>query len=256
MKISFLQWIVSVSIAWISLCGPVRADGLNELKEALTRYPATNAIKAQVDAKTWKRDRDGKNDEEKSGQATLYLEDNAQGLRVQYSKDALNRYSVEEKAREKNTKANTPTLSALAALNLGELRQLTNAAPSLMQQLERSTFKDERIDTYNGKQARLLSFDYGIGALSEKDRKYLKKYDGSLEVWIAADGTPLASRTHQTLSGRAYVVVSFDMKNDEELVYHPIGDRLTVARKESNSSGNGMGEHGESKTTRSLRMVP
>lgn len=246
------RWL-SLSLALI-LGQAALADGLADLREALTRYPATSVIKATAEAKTWKRDGDGKDVDEKTGVASMQFEEGPLGVRMQYSRDTVNRYAADEQIKEKDAKARTPTLSALGALNMSELRQLANGVPVLSRQLDRSTFKSEKTDVWNGKPARLLSFDYGIGSLSEKDRKYVKQYEGSLEVWIAADGTPLASRTHQTVGGRAYVVVSFSMKNDEDVVYVPVGDRLTVARKDTRSEGSGAGEHGESRTTRSLMV--
>lgn len=231
------------------------ANGLSDLKEALARYPATTALKATAEAKTLRRDGEGKDLDEKTGQASLYFEEGERGVRVSYSKETLARYAADEQLKEKDSKARTPTLSALGALTIPELRQLANGVPVLQRQLDKSTFKSEKQETWNGKPARQLSFDYGINSLSEKDRKYVKKYEGTLDVWIGADGTPLASRTVQTASGRAYVVVSFDMKNVEDLVYQVNGDRLTVARKETHNEGAGMGERGESRTTRTLQVV-
>ncbi len=231
------------------------ANGLSDLKEALARYPATTALKATAEAKTLRRDGEGKDLDEKTGQASLYFEEGERGVRVSYSKETLARYAADEQLKEKDSKAKTPTLSALGALTIPELRQLANGVPVLQRQLDKSTFKSEKQETWNGKPARQLSFDYGINSLSEKDRKYVKKYEGTLDVWIGADGTPLASRTVQTASGRAYVVVSFDMKNVEDLVYQVNGDRLTVARKETHNEGAGMGERGESRTTRTLQVV-
>ncbi len=234
---------------------PVLANGLAELKEALARYPATSPLKATAEAKTLRRDGEGKDLDEKAGQASLYFEEGDRGVRVSYSKDTLTRYAVDEQLKEKDAKAKTPTLSALGALTIPELRQLANGVPVLQRQLDKSTFKSEKADSWNGRPARQLSFDYGIQALSEKDRKYIKKYEGTLDVWIGPDGTPLASRTNQVASARAYVVVSFDMKNSEDVTYQVIGDRLTVARKETHNEGSGAGERGESHTTRTLQVV-
>jgi hypothetical protein len=168
----------------------------------------------------------------------------------------LGRLNADELARDKDTKAKAPTLAALNALNATELRQMANAAPGLALLLGKTPFKGERTDVWNGKPARVLSFEMGLATLSEKDRKYVKKHDGSLDVWIAADGTPLASRAHLSVSGRAYLVVSFDGVSDEEVVYLAVGDRLLASRKEGRSTGSGAGEHSESRTVRTLQLLP
>jgi hypothetical protein len=232
------------------------ADGASELSEALARYAASTPFKAQVEAKTFKRDGEGKDAEDRSGQASVVLEENAAGLRLQFARDTLNRLGADELAREKDAKAKTPILSALNALNTTELRQMANAAPVLRRLLEKANFKTERAELWNGKPARLLNFELGQETLSEKDRKYVKKFEGILNVWIAADGTPLASREHQSASGRAFLVISFEMVNDEDVVYQLLGDRLLTARKESHNVGSGAGERGESRTLRTLQLLP
>jgi hypothetical protein len=80
----------------------------------------------------------------------------------------------------------------------------------------------------------------------------VKKFEGSLDIWIAADGTPLASRAIQNISGRAFVVVSFEQRNESESVYNQVGDRLLTVRKETKNSSSGMGEKGESKVVKTL----
>lgn len=235
--------------------GSAHADGLADLKSALGRLSGQGPFKAQVEAKTWSRMGDGKENEETQGAASVFLEETTKGLHVLYSKDMLSKLEAEERSKEKDTKAKTPTLSALNEVNSSALRPMISAAGGLSRSLEKFIFKAEKMDSYNGKPARLLSFEPSIDKLPEKDRKYLKKLDGSFEVWIAEDGTPLASRSSQTVSGRAFVVISFEMKNDEDLVYAVVGDRLVALRKESRTSGSGMGEKGEGKVVKTLQVL-
>ncbi len=82
----------------------------------------------------------------------------------------------------------------------------------------------------------------------------MKKFESNFEVWIAADGTPLASRAAQKVEGRAFIVISFEAKNEEEWVYGTVGDRLIALRRESKNVGAGMGERGESKTIKTLQV--
>jgi hypothetical protein len=232
------------------------ADGWGDLKDALAKHTASTPFKAQVDVKTWNKNGEGKSAQEQSGQAGVFLEENAAGLRIQFSRDTLNRLSADEFARDKDPRARTPTLGALNALNATELRQMANAGAVLARLLEKTPFKSERADVLNGKPVRVLSFEMGPATLSEKDRKYVKSHDGTLEVSIAADGTPLASHSHLSVSGRAYLVVSFEGVNDEDVVYATVGDRIVAARKEGRSSGSGAGEHSESRTVRTLQLQP
>lgn len=232
-----------------------RADGVSDLRSALSRLQGQSPLKVQVDARTWNRQGDGKDTDETQGVASVVVEEGARGLSVLYSKDMLLKLELEERNKERDTKAKTPTLSALSEVNSSALRPMLSAASSLSRSLDKAIFKAEKPDTYNGKPARLLRFDLTLDKINEKDRKYVKRFEGVLDVWIADDGTPVASRSSQTVSGRAYVVVSFEFKNEEDHVYGVVGDRLVSTKKESRTSGSGMGEKGEGRAVKTLQVL-
>jgi hypothetical protein len=239
----------------LSLSPFAHADGLSDLRSALQRYQANTPLKAQIEARTWNRKGDGNNLDERQGYASVIAEDGSRGLQVAYSRDLLNKLETEEKGKEKDPKLKTPTISALGEVNASNLRSLVSAASSVNFLMEKATFLGEKNDQFQGKPARLLSFSLNQNRLSESDRKYLKKYEGNLDIWIAADGTPLGCKAWQKISGRAYMVVSFDMKSEEEWVFGVVGDRLIALKKESKSSGAGMGEKNESKVTKTLQLL-
>ncbi len=231
------------------------ADGLSDMKSALLRLQGQTPIRAHVEAKTWNRSGSGKDTEEYNGVASVTVEDNQRGLSVLLGKDLLAKLEAEERAKEKDKKAKTPTLAALGDVNSTSLRPLVSAANSVSSMIEGKIFKAEKMDSYDGKPARMLSFEHSIDALSERDRKYVKSLSGSLDIWIAADGSPLASRNVQDVHGRAFLVVTFDAKSTDERVYNVIGDRLVIAKSESSNSSSGMGEKGESKTSKTLKIL-
>ncbi|MBI3285678.1 MAG: hypothetical protein HYZ65_12640 [Burkholderiales bacterium] len=235
-------------------CGTAQADGLNDLKMALTRLQGQAPLKAVLEAKTWSRQGEGKELEEEQGHASIVLEDSKQGLHVLYSREMLGKLETEERAREKDAKSKSPTVAAAKEFNTAELRNMISAAASLARSMDKAVFKSEKADSYNGKPARLLNFELTIDKLGEKERKYVKKFEGNLDVWIAADGTPLASRRHHNVSWRAFMVVSGENSNDDEQVYAQVGDRLVVTRKENKNSGSGAGEKGESKVVKTLQL--
>lgn len=246
---------VLVTSLLFSVCtSNVYADGLADLKSSLARLQGSTPLKAVVEARTWNRQGDGKDLEETSGYATVLLEENARGLQVLYSKDTLNKLDAEERAKEKDSKAKTPTLSALNEVNSSALRPMIFASASLSRMMEKATFKAERAETYKGQAARVLSFEFSTDRLSEREKKFVKKYEGTLEVWIAADGTPLACKASQAIHARAYMVVSFDSKTEEEWSFAVVGERLVATRKENRNSGSGMGEKGEGKVVKTLQI--
>lgn len=235
------------------LSGLAHADGLADLKSAMTRLQGQTPFKAHVEAKTWNKQGEGKDAEEAQGQASVNIEDGPRGLQVFYSKEVLARIETEEKnAKEKSQRNKSPTLSGLREFSASDLRSMISATGYLNRMMERGNFKSERAENYGGKPSRVVSFDIPVERLSERERKYVKKFEATFDVWIAADGTPLASRLFNAISGRAFLVVSFETKNEEEYVFSVVGDRLIALRKESKNSGSGAGEKGESKVVITL----
>lgn len=233
--------------------GAARADGLADLKGALARLQAHTPLKATLETRTWRRIGEGKEAEELSGQAAIALEDGSQGMRLQYSRELLSRMDGEQQAVAKNPNAKTPTLYAMRELGPDDLRPMVSAADTLARQMERGTFKSEKAATHNGKAARQLTFNLPVTMLSDRDRKYIKEFNGTLDVWIGADGTPMASSVNVHATGRAFVVVSFEYKQEEQSVYALAGDRLVVSRKESKTSNAGAGERTEDRVTKTLQ---
>ncbi|HEY0063245.1 MAG TPA: hypothetical protein VGC21_14095 [Telluria sp.] len=235
---------------------PAHADGLADLKAALVRGAALTPLKATAETRLWRKLGEGKDAEEVNGQAGIAIEDSARGLSGTHSREQLARVERELQAKAKNPNSKTPTLAALGEFGPGELAAMVSAAAPLQRILERAEYKGERPESWQGTPARLLSFEMPLSTLSERERKYAKKFLAVFEVWIGADGRPLASRMKQTVSGRAFVVVSFDSVLEEDKVYGVAGERLLTLRHEERSSASGMGERDERKVLTTLQLLP
>jgi hypothetical protein len=232
--------------------GSVHADGLADLRAALARLQAQTPVKATLDVKTMERRGEGADALEKLGQASVTLEEGARGLQVVYAKDTLAQVDAESRRLILDSKAKTPTVWALASLDSTEAMAMASAAQALSRRLDESVFRSETADTLGGKPARLLSFTVPLKALPEQQRKYVKEFDATLAVWIAADGTPLASTVHASVKGRAFVVISFEAIDDTRTTYGVLGDRLLTLHTENHSTSSGAGEHGEMRVVRTL----
>jgi hypothetical protein len=256
-KNSTIQWVGAKALAAV-LCmawsAGAQADGLADLKSALSRLQGQTPFRALVEAKTWRLQGDEKSKEETHGVAQVMLEDGTRGLSLQYSKDMLGKIETEERNKERDPKAKTPTLSALSEVNSSTLLPMLSAASSMLRSIEKAVFKHEKTDAYNGRTARVLRFELPVERLPEKDRKYIKSYEGMMDIWIAEDGTPLASSSSVRVGARAFMVVSFDSKNEDDTVFGVVGDRLVALKKESRNSASGMGEKGEGKTVKTLQI--
>jgi hypothetical protein len=233
-----------------------QADGVADLRAALARPQGTVALRGVFKADTTSRQGDAADAEDDRGQAQVQFEDGPQGLRLLFGRDTLQRIELEERTRQRDPKARTPTLTGLKALEMNELRGMLSPTAALLALLDDATPKAEVPEAWNGQPARRLSFELGLGKMRERDRKYIKKYEGTLDIWIGAEGWPLALRQQTQASGRAFLVVTFEMRMREEQTFLLVDDRLVVARRDSQGSGAGAGEKGESHTLRELQLLP
>jgi hypothetical protein len=227
------------------------AHTLAELKAALARLDGDAPIRGQVAVKSENRSTEGKDEmETKQGVAQIGFDDGPQGLRLHYPQPLLNKAAQEDLAKRANPKSATPASTGLADLGFREVRSMTRAAESLSRLISNAQFKGERMDAWQGQPAKVLSFQLP----QTEPNKYVKDFNSVLDVFVAADGTPLGSRATQKVSGRAYVVVSFEFSNEEELHYAVSGDRLVVTRRLSKGGGSGAGEKGSTAKTLTLQL--
>lgn len=235
----------------VALPLPLHANPLQELRDTLGRLAGHTPLKASVQVKSEGRSSDGDETEASTGLASVQLEDGPQGLRLIYAQAALVRAAQEDSERAANPKAPTPTANGLRELGLSEVSDLTRAAASLKRELATAVLKAERNEPWQGRPARLLVLDVPPA----KKNKHVKKYESTLEVWLAPDGTPLASRARQRVEGSAFVVISFEVQNTEEQVFAVLGERLVATQRISTQSGSGVGQKGSSRREYTLRAV-
>jgi len=247
--------LVPSCLCLVALLGapPSHADGLADLKGALARLQGQTPLKATLEVRTFDRHGEGADATEKQGQASVSLEEGARGLQVLYGRDTLARMDAESRQLARDPKARTPTVWGIGSLASTEIVTMTSAASALARHVDEAQFRTEKADTWGGKAARMLTFSIPIDKLPPDQRKYVKEFDGTLSVWIAADGTPLASETHVAVKGRAFIVVSFDAVDDWNTTYAVLGDRLVALRDENHSSSNGAGERGEQRVVKTLQ---
>ncbi|MES2325364.1 MAG: hypothetical protein V4633_24180 [Pseudomonadota bacterium] len=239
-------------LALLAAALPARADGLADLKAALVRGAVHTPCKAQLDTRTARKTGEGKDAEEEQGSASVMVDDGVRGMSLVYGKDILARIELEQRAKVKDPNSKTPTLMALAELGPDDVLLLVSSAQAMQRTLDKAAFKGERADTYQGKPVRVLSFEIPMSTLGARDLKYTKKFEAMLDVWVAPDGTPLASRMRQSRSGRAFVVVTFDAAFDDQRVYGLVGERLVTLRRELAVKASGAGEREDTRIVTTL----
>ena len=183
----------------------------------------------------------------------MAVEGGASGLQVLYGKDLLAKVEAEQRAKVKDPKTKTPTGFALGEMKATELRTMVSAAGALSREIEEAEFSGEKIDSYKGKPARMLSFTLALDKVPEKDRKYVKKFEGR-----STCGSPPTARAGQRLPAgpeRARLRGGqLHAENRQTRQYGVSGDHLLLLRKENKSTSSGMGERVESRVVKTLQL--
>jgi hypothetical protein len=241
-------------IGLLCLCSVAQADGMTDLKSALNRLQAQSNVKAVMEVKSSRKQGEDKESIETSGQINVNLEDGSRGMQISFPKEVLNKLEQEARARIKDKESKSPTRQASFDVNTEESQMMLSAVNVLQRQIEEASFKGEKNESYNGKPARLLTFEFGMERLPASAKKYIKSFESRLEIWINAEGTPLASKLVEQGNGRAFIVVSFQQASEEHNVYQVVGDRLLIARRESKNKSSGAGERADTKVIKTLQV--
>lgn len=229
------------------------ADSLTDLKTALQGLKGQAPIKGTVEVSTWRKSGEGKEATETAGQASAWVEDGAQGMKMQWSRSLLQQIEQEAQARKINSKAKTPATAGMGAMAPRTVSGMVHQAPELLRQLETATLTAETRETWNGRQVRALTFTVPLTGIGEKERKMVKDYKGTAKILLDDDGTPLALTRKTYTAGRAYVVITFNSDEEVTQTFAKVGDRLVCTRFESKNNQGGS-ETSQSVSTRSFKV--
>jgi hypothetical protein len=226
-----------MALPLLCAAGVAHADAAGDLKEALRRLPGTTDFAGTLAVEMHHTSGQGKDAREHSGSLGLKVEDGAAGLRLTYPRDVVARLDAESLARERDPKAPAATVAGAASITTLDVRSMIGSAEALSQLLVRSTLTGESAAELDGAKVRVLHFSTGLAPdLDEKQRQYVKDHTGTLDVTLGADGVPLASRLQDSITGRAFLVVSFKLGTIQDCIYAKAGDRLVTTRRETQTS--------------------
>jgi hypothetical protein len=233
--------------------GLLRADALSDLKSTLAHLNGQDLIKASVDYQFWSKQGDDKAPVISEGKATTFVEDGPSGLKMSWTRALIQTAVQEATAQTKDPEKKTSIRRAIEGLKALEVSDYLNGAEELLRTLEQSQLVEERVETWQGKPARRLTFKI-TPKLSRQNQKYVKEVEATATVWIGAEGLPLAAESQTHLKGRALLVISFEQQQKESFQFTRVGNRLVVLQHVQESSGSGGGERGQSKTVVTLRV--
>lgn len=217
----------------------VMADGLGDFRSALKHLQSTDPIAVNAQFRLFGRSGDHEELIEREGVINLRLEDGAGGLQAIYSPELIAQLHAEELAKIEDENVKNSALNAVGQFEYWEWRELLYPAAQMELVLGRYQFVSEKVDMYQGRPARLLTFRMPKEKIDKSFRKYVKKYKNRLQVWIDDKGIPLASQLTEKGSGRVFIVIGFTFKNEVHTEYRQQGARLIAIKREVKDESSG-----------------
>lgn len=254
MLLSRLTRILLATIL-LSLSCITRADGLSDLKNALSRFDDQTPFNAQIHADINTTNAEGNDKVHKEGAIDFQIQQNQNGLRILYGNSLLQQIDNETREKKKNPTAKTPATEAINRFNYSKLSALLYPVRDLEQDLNKAIFNSEEPTTFQGKPARLLHLTIPLKNLTAEESKNLKHFKTDLKIWIDENGIPLASHSKGKASGRAMLVIGFEFHFDVHKTYGTIGTRLLTTKLDDSSGGSGAGFSGDETVNATLNVL-
>jgi hypothetical protein len=224
---------------WAHTASQPESPGVADLRRALQSLRTSEPIVLDVQFKLFGRSGDDKDLQAREGLLQLQLEDSPSGLRMHYAPAVIHQLRDEELAKTVDEDVKNSALNAIGPFDYWEWRELVYPVDQLELMLARYHFVSESDSYYEAKPARLLRFSLPKEKIDKRYRKYVKKYRNRLNLWIDEQGVPLASQMTEAGTGRVFVVVGFQFKNQVKMEYQRVGNRLITRRREVNDESEG-----------------
>lgn len=228
------------SILLLACACALRADGQGDLRNALARCKAAEPLKAAMEYQFWESSGPEKKPKILQGRLQAVVEDGPQGLRFSWPVPVLNAARQEARTQTQNPDAPDPVRSAMRQLDILQVQTCLDAAEDLTRDLDQARFLEERVETWQDKPARALSFRLEP-RLPEDLRKAIKKLDATMKIWIGPDGMPLASSTTVFFKA-SKLLIGIESRQKEERTYSGKAGRLVMVNRVEEESTTAMGD--------------
>lgn len=221
-------------------CLPLRADALGDLRTALKRLQGSDPVKATVDYQYWRQTSEDGGPVTVQGSVTTRAEDGPQGLRIVWDRATLVAADLELRASALAMVQQAPTAQIMRSLTALDIDEHLNEGATLDRLLLQATQMDVRPDTWQGRPATLLAVRLVPLLNPPSLRRAVKEVTAQAQLWLAADGTPLAWRSEVNYKGSRFLI-RFQGVQKEEIHFLRSGNRLlgVWASNEERQSGFG-----------------
>ncbi len=213
----------------------------------LASYAAASTsgeIEARVQLNTRLEDGDSDDPRLREGQVLLTLSDGPAGLALGYSAELLALVNRERNHALQQPDEASPTLTAFNEIDTSVLRDMADAASALKRQVENAIFLGAADGDCMHGPCSILQYGFGEERLSSTSKRFVKEFEGHLDITVDAQGRPLRARITQRVRGRAFVFLRFRSDVDEAWEFAEYDQRLVALRHTRRRESAGGGERG------------
>ncbi|MES2296772.1 MAG: hypothetical protein V4582_06995 [Pseudomonadota bacterium] len=228
--------------ALLALClaSPAFANGLDDIKNAITPLQGQGVLHGVYEAKQQKTDLESKTAKgPDSASAAAQVDEDATGLQIRWDRALLKR-AADDANPSKGAKKAEALLGLIGSSSAPRVAQAVNYAPKFLESLAYSQLVSERADTYQGKPARLVELNI-TPPDDNNDKVKVKENKHVAHVWLSADGTPLAATVNHSIKASFMVFMSYEKSSKEEFTFAVLANRLVVLKREDQGTEKGFG---------------
>ena len=234
----------------VLFAGSAFADALGDVRGALQRMTAAEPLHAVVQLDRARHSHGRFLNDDFDGSAVFDVDADASGIRVSYSRSLLQRATNEDWAKELDPKRGAGTRDALAEAQPRSIEMAVDAAGMLLHLVNRGRIVEQKIETVQGRPERMLVFREPTGDTG--DPGGVATTADSFTLWISADGLPVRAKRERKGSG-GVLFIRVNTVRTETWTFAARGDHLVAMRFDDHSTVDGPGQHGDARSTWSVR---
>jgi len=217
-------------------CLPIWADGLSDLKAALSGLPQTAKVRVQLEEES----RETEGGKEQVERRTLQVEEGPEGTRI---------------LTDSRRPPVSPTAKAAAVSSSETFQATLRPSEGLLQDLTKARVLEEKAETWEGRPARRLKVALEL-KLDQEARSHVKRALREATFWLGPDGLPYAMAERVELQIRVLLVASVRTQIDLQRRFLRTQDRLLVAEERSSVQGSALGKAFSTQETTRCSLLP
>ncbi|MES2153216.1 MAG: hypothetical protein V4508_25840 [Pseudomonadota bacterium] len=232
------------------LVGPASANGLDDLRAALAPLQGQGALHGIYEARESRTELDAKPAKApETVSASAQVDEDANGFQIRWDRALLKR-AAEESNPAKGVKKNENLTQLIGSSSATRVANALNYAPQLLKFLANGQLKSERADTWQGKPARLIEVQI-VPQEEDNDKVKVKVKDNThlANIWLSADGVPLAANVSHSIKASFMIFLSFEKTSKEEMNFAVVANRLVVLKREEHGKQKAPGTDSEFKNS-------